>query len=105
MSDRASQVLAQGVPSGVPKSYRALADHGGVPRSTLHYRAHGRRSIEQQAESQQYLTSSEQNAVVKLLLQMPDHGHHVVIKYVPQTAFAVIPQRRPTHTPPKPTAN
>jgi len=29
--DRASQVLAQGVPPGVPKSYRALADHGRCP--------------------------------------------------------------------------
>jgi hypothetical protein len=29
--DRASQVLAQGVPPGVPKSYRALTDHGNVP--------------------------------------------------------------------------
>jgi Zn-dependent peptidase ImmA (M78 family) len=52
MSDRASQVLAQGVPPGVPKSYRALADHGGVPRSTLYYRAYERRSIEQKAEIQ-----------------------------------------------------
>jgi hypothetical protein len=32
--DRASQVLAQGVPPGVPNSYRALADHGNVPCST-----------------------------------------------------------------------
>ncbi len=29
--DRASQVLAQSVPPGVPRSYRALADHGNVP--------------------------------------------------------------------------
>ncbi|PMD60442.1 uncharacterized protein K444DRAFT_392833 [Hyaloscypha bicolor E] len=36
--DRASQVLAQGVPPGVPRSYRALADHGNVPHSTLHHR-------------------------------------------------------------------
>ena len=33
--DRASQVLAQGVPPGVSKSYRVLADHGSAPRSTL----------------------------------------------------------------------
>jgi len=32
---RASQVQAQGVPPGVPKSYRVLADHGNVPRSTI----------------------------------------------------------------------
>lgn len=47
--DRASQVLAQGVPPGVPRSYRALVDHGNVPRSTLHYRARGRRSMEEKA--------------------------------------------------------
>ena len=34
--DRASQVLAQDVPPGVPKSYRALADHhGNVSHSTI----------------------------------------------------------------------
>jgi hypothetical protein len=50
--DRASQVIAQGVPPGVPKSYHALADHGNVPRSTLYYRASGRRSIEKKAHGQ-----------------------------------------------------
>ena len=49
--DKASQVLAHGVPPGVPKSYRALADHGDVPRSTLHHRARGRRSIEEEART------------------------------------------------------
>jgi hypothetical protein len=44
--DRASEVLAQDVAPGVPNSYRALADHGDVPRSTLHHRARGRRSRE-----------------------------------------------------------
>lgn len=66
--DRASQVLAQGVPYGMPKSYRALADHGGVPHSTLHHRARGRRSLERKAESQHYLTPWEESALVKFLL-------------------------------------
>jgi hypothetical protein len=52
--DRASQVLARGVPPGVPKSYRALANHANVPRSTLHHRACGRPSIEARAQGQQY---------------------------------------------------
>jgi hypothetical protein len=60
---RASQVLAQGVPPGVPKSYHALADHGGVPCTTVHHRALGRRLIEEKAQSQQYLTLSEVKAV------------------------------------------
>jgi hypothetical protein len=37
------------------RSYRALADRDGVPHTTLHHRAHGRRSIEEKAQSQQYL--------------------------------------------------
>jgi hypothetical protein len=50
--DRASQVLAQGVPPSVPTLYRALADHGNVPYSTLHYRARGRPSMEAKAQGQ-----------------------------------------------------
>jgi len=49
--DRASQVLVQGVLPGIPTSYRALADHSDVPRSTLHHRARGRRSVEEKAQS------------------------------------------------------
>ena len=67
--DRASQVLAQGVPPGVPESYRALADYGNVPRSTLHHRARGRPSIEAKAQGQQYLEPYEEDVVVKYLLR------------------------------------
>jgi hypothetical protein len=81
MSDRASQALAHGVPPGVLPSYRALADHRGAPHTTLHHRARGRRSIEQKAESQQYLTPCEENAVM-FLLQMSDLGQPVRIKYI-----------------------
>ena len=66
--DRASQVLAQGVPPGVPDSHRALADHSNVPRSTLHHRARGRRSREEKSEGQQYLKPYEEDVVVKYLL-------------------------------------
>ncbi|TVY17574.1 hypothetical protein LARI1_G004946 [Lachnellula arida] len=41
--DRASRVLAQGVPPSVPKSYRAIADHhGNISYSTLYHRDRGR---------------------------------------------------------------
>ena len=50
--DRASRVLVQGVPLSVPKSYRALADYGNVPYSTLHHRARGRFSREEKAWGQ-----------------------------------------------------
>jgi hypothetical protein len=100
--DRASQVLAQGVPPDMPKSYRALADHGNVPRSTLHHRARGRRSIEEKAQSQQYLTPWEEDVVVKFLLQMSELGHPVRIKFVPSIAFSVTCQRPAADRPPKP---
>src|SRR5271155_3741318 len=72
--DRASQVLAQGVPPGVPRSYRALADYDNVSHSTLHHRAHGRPSIEEKARGQQYLKPYEEDVVVKYLLQMSERG-------------------------------
>jgi hypothetical protein len=64
-----TQVLAQGVPPGVPESYRALADYGNVPRSTLHHRARGRPSIEAKAQGEQYLEPCEEDVVVKYLLR------------------------------------
>jgi hypothetical protein len=47
--DRASQVLAQGLPPGTSRTYAALAEQGNVPLSTLHHRDHGRRSREKLA--------------------------------------------------------
>jgi hypothetical protein len=99
--DKASQVLTQGLPPDVPTSYRALADHGEVPRSTLHARAQGRRSIEEKAQSQQYLSPWEEDALVKFLLQMSDLGQPVRIKFIPFLAFCVR-QRSEQARPPKP---
>jgi hypothetical protein len=71
--DKASRVLAQPVPPSLSESYRARADRGRVPYTTLHYRARGRRSIEEKAQSQQYLAPYE-DALVHFLLQMSDLG-------------------------------
>ena len=70
--DRASQVLAQGLPPDVPRTYAALAEQGDVPLSTLHHRDHGRRSREELAQSQQYLTPEEEKALVAFLLLISD---------------------------------
>jgi hypothetical protein len=100
--DRASQILAQGVPPGVTRSYRALADHGKVSRSTLHRRAHGGRSIEEKGESQQYLNPPELKAVVEFLLQMSNLGQPVRIKYIPSIAFLATRNRSIEDRPRKP---
>lgn len=60
--DKASQALAHGVPTGIPSSYRAVADHSGVPYSTLYQRARGRQSIEPKAQGQQYLALFEEGS-------------------------------------------
>jgi hypothetical protein len=100
--DKAAQVLAQGLPPAVPTSYRALADHGEVPRSTLHARAQGRRSMKEKAQSQQYLSPWEEDALVKFLLQMSDLGQPVRIKFIPFLAFCVGRQRSEQAQPLKP---
>jgi DDE superfamily endonuclease/Tc5 transposase DNA-binding domain len=99
--DWAGQILAQGTPPGVRNTYRARAEHSGVARSTLHARALGRRSKEQKAQSQQYLTPCEEKAVVNFLLQMAELGQAVRIKHIPSLAFSVARQRS-TNKPPKP---
>ncbi|OWY53295.1 hypothetical protein AALT_g11514 [Alternaria alternata] len=87
--DKAARVLAQGLPPAVPTSYHALADHGEVPPSTLYARAQGRRSMEEKAQSQQYLSPCEEDALVNFLIQMSDLGQPVRIKFIPFLAFCV----------------
>jgi hypothetical protein len=100
--DRASQVLAQGVPPSVPKSCRALADHhGNISYSTLYRRARGRPSREEKAQGQQYLKSYEEEVIVKYLLQMADLGYLIRITFIPSLAYSVTRHRLITERPPK----
>ena len=102
MPDRASEVLAEGRLSGRTRSYRALADHGDVPRTTLQHRARGRRSLRDKAQSQQYLTVAEEKAVINFLVQQDHLGRPVRIKYVPSIAFGIASQRPASRRPRKP---
>jgi hypothetical protein len=94
--DRASQVLAQGLPPDVPRTWAALSERGDVPLHTLYYRAHGRPSIDEKAQRQQYLTLQEEKALVTFLLLMSDLGQPVRIKYIPSLAFTLARQRSTT---------
>lgn len=100
--DRASQALAQGLPTSVPKSYRALADRSNVPCSTLHARARGQQSFEAKAQSQQYLTPFEEKAMVDFIVQMSALGTPVRIKYIPSIALSVARGRSEPNRPLKP---
>jgi hypothetical protein len=100
--DRASQVLAQGVPPSVPKSYRALADHhGNISYSILYHRDRGRPSREEKARGQQYLKPYEEEVIVKYLLQMADLGYPIRMKFIPSLAYSVTRHRPTTERPPK----
>ena len=100
--DRASQALARGVPTGVPSSYRAVADHSGVPYSTLYQRARGRQSIEAKAQGQQYLAPFEEKAVVDFVLHMAELGTPVQIKHLPSLAFTATRHRPEAERPANP---
>jgi len=103
--DRASQALAQGIPPGVRNTYRALAEYHNVARSTLHSRAQGRRSKEEKAQSQQYLTPCEEKAIVNFILHMSKFGQRVQIKHIPSLAFSVARQRSTNKLPKPPGKN
>jgi hypothetical protein len=92
--DKASKALAQRLPASVPRSFRTIEDHTGIPHSTLHARARGGRSIEAKAQSQQYLTPAEEKAMVDFVLQMSTLGTPVRIKYIPSIAYTVARGRR-----------
>ncbi|KAF2827734.1 hypothetical protein CC86DRAFT_290245 [Ophiobolus disseminans] len=83
--DRASRVLSQGLPPGVPASYRVLADHSNG-----------------KAQSQQYLRSWEEDAPVRFLLQMADLDQPVRVKFVPSLAFCIARHRAEATRPSKP---
>lgn len=91
--DRASQALAEDLPDGIPDTLTARAAHSNVPRTTLNHRALGRRSIEDKARSQLYLTPCEENAVVDFILRMDNLGQPVRIKYIPVIAFSATRHR------------
>ena len=94
--DRASQVLADGLPAGVPTTYLALSNWGQVPYSTVYHRAHGRPSREDKAKSQQYLTPSEEKALVKYTLRMRSLGFPIRMKHLPSLAFIIARRRSMT---------
>ena len=101
MHDRASQALAKGIPTGVPKSFRVIADYSNVPRTTLQHRARGRRSREEKSQSQCYLYPCEEKALVQFLVQQDSIGRSVRIKHIPEIAFKLA-SKRSVNRPKKP---
>jgi hypothetical protein len=87
--DQASKVLAQRLCPDGPITYAALSEWSGVPLSTLHHRARGRRPREEKARGQQYLTPEEETALVTFLLMISDLGQPVRVKHILLLAFSL----------------
>jgi hypothetical protein len=102
MSDRASKALAEASLPGEPRTYDARSKRSGVPLTTLYYRDHGRRSKEEKAQGQQYLTPAKEKALVMYMKQMADLGNLIRIKYIPSLAFSIARRRSTTNRPTKP---
>jgi hypothetical protein len=100
--DPASRALAQALPAGVADTYANRSEYGHAPLSTVIHRDHGRRSREEHAESQQYLTRDEEKALVRFLLLKSSLGQPVRIKFVRSLAFSIARQRLPANRPSKP---
>lgn len=84
-------------------TYAARSEHSNVPISTLVHRRHGRRSREEQAQSQQYPGTEEDKALVHfLLLLMSNLGQPVRIKFIRFLTFSIARQRSTKMQPIKP---
>ena len=91
--DPASVALSNGLEPTRSQTYAALSEDCDVPRTTLWYRSHGRPSKEEQDKRQQYLTPSEEKALVEYLLRMARNGFPVPVKHLRQLAFTIVRQR------------
>ncbi|RII24871.1 hypothetical protein CUC08_Gglean005686 [Alternaria sp. MG1] len=100
--DPASRALVQTLPAGVRDTYAARSEHSNVPVSTLIHRRNGRRSREEQAQRQQYLSREEEKALVQFLLLMSNLGHPVRIKFIRLLAYSIARQRSTKTQPIKP---
>jgi hypothetical protein len=102
MSDRASKVLAEVSLPGEPRTYDAISKRSGVRLTTLYHRHYGRRSKEEKAQGQQYLTPLEEKALEKYLKLIANLGNPVQIKCLPSLAFSIARQRSTTQKVTKP---
>jgi hypothetical protein len=80
----------------IPQSLEHMLPYQKTARSlasTLSHRAYGRPSIQEKAKRQQYLTPSEEKALVEYLLRMSNNGFPVPIKYLHSLASIIARQR------------
>lgn len=75
---------------GIPPKRQTNAESS---KSTLWRRARDRPSREDKAAKQQYLSPSEEKALLEYALRMAERGHPLQVKCLPFLAFVVARQR------------
>jgi len=91
--DNATVALSAG-PNSTNKSMDvALAKSSDIPYTTQWYRANGRPSIQDRAKRQQYLTPSEEELLVRCLVQMSHKGFTVPKKHLRSLAHSIARRR------------
>jgi hypothetical protein len=89
---RTSKLQAQ-TSSDEHRTWAARADARSIPLSTFYHQQHGRPSIKEKAQGQQYLSVEEEKALVAFLLMMSSFGQPVRIKYIPSLACNIACRR------------
>ena len=86
--DPATAILTSSHGSEVP-SLTTLSSLSNVPRSTIGHRARGRVSNHQKGINQQYLTLSEESALVNYFLRMSSNGYPLPVKFAASLAHVI----------------
>jgi hypothetical protein len=91
--DNATVALSAGPNSTKESMDVALAKSSDIPYTTQWYRANGRPSIQDRAKRQQYLTPSEEELLVRCLVQMSHKGFTVPKKHLRSLAHSIARRR------------
>lgn len=78
-------------------TWSAKSDSTNIPASTLWHRANGRRSKEEQAQNQQYLTITEEKSLVSHALRSARNGFPVPLKSFCSLAYVIVRRRSSEH--------
>lgn len=89
---RASELPAQ-ASADEHGTWAARAEARGLAFTTYWHQEHGRPSMKQKAQGQQYLTVEEEKALADFLLLMSSFGQPVRIKYIPSLACNIASRR------------
>jgi hypothetical protein len=102
--DSAYTAVAQMNPTDESQLQRPSEDKE-LPYHTRYYQQRGRRSMKEKAQSQQYLTPPEEEALVDFILRMGAAGTPICVKYIPGLVFCIalcIARRRTANRPSEP---